>query len=149
MYMLKISIPRKHLVSYSANVDVLYIAISETIGRWHEASGLLLLRQLAHDGKEVINRLLGDLDVNDKTRTAELEGIRKVLSPLGDLVVCSANRGRIIEHLRGLSANGQWSTSDKLTIHVSAPLRMLTPISRRPFSSCSANAWTWTSFGKL
>ena len=99
MYMLKISIPRKHLVSYSANVDVLYIAISETIGRWHEASGLLLLRELANHSEEVFYGLWRGLHVHNKSRATERDWVGELACPLYDLGVGHTDGGRVKEHL--------------------------------------------------
>ena len=89
-----------------------------TIDWRHETGGLLLLCKLAHNTEEVIDRLLRDLNVNDKSRTAELERVREVLGPLGDLIVGRANRSGIVEDLPGF-VNGSLTAQTGYTHHTS------------------------------
>lgn len=78
--------------SLPPDVDILDGGVGQPVGWGYKACRLFLLCELTHDGQEIVDRLLSDLDVNDETRAAELEGVGEVLSSLCDLVVVGADR---------------------------------------------------------
>lgn len=59
-----------------------------------------LLRELSHKGKEIIDGLVRRLNVDDKTRAAELDRARKLACPRDQLGIADTNWRGVEEDLR-------------------------------------------------
>lgn len=137
------------------HIDILHRPIRLPVHlrfRPHETSLNLLLRQLLHERKEIVDRLVRVLYMDDETRTADGDGVGEGRGAGDDFFIAYADGRGVEEDLQDngtLAQHPERRQSGRRTMQVSASDVTSTPISLNPWSSRRAIRCTSTKRGKL